>query len=49
MADGYPLGEWIKRQRRYYAKGILEDERVRKLQELPGGRGTRMPSNGRKA
>ncbi|MCX4826855.1 Helicase associated domain protein [Streptomyces sp. NBC_01142] len=32
--DGFPLGVWIAEQRRAYARGGLEDERVRQLDEL---------------
>jgi hypothetical protein len=34
--DGYQLGEWVARQRRMYAKGLLDADRERRLQALPG-------------
>ena len=35
-ADGYLLGRWVHFQRRKYAKGVLDAERQRRLEELPG-------------
>ncbi|MGW1802979.1 Helicase associated domain protein [Streptomyces sp. NPDC001984] len=32
--DGFPLGVWISEQRRVYAQGALDEERVRQLDEL---------------
>ncbi|BBY41780.1 DEAD/DEAH box helicase [Mycolicibacterium celeriflavum] len=34
--DGYPLGTWVARQRRDYARGSLDLERQRRLDEVPG-------------
>ena len=34
--DGYRLGEWVQQQRRNYAKGTLDADRERRLQDLPG-------------
>ncbi len=34
--DGYRLGAWVAKQRHEYAKGTLEADRERRLQELPG-------------
>ncbi len=32
--DGYPLGEWVRSQKRRYRSGRLESEKVRKLAEI---------------
>jgi Helicase associated domain len=34
--DGYPLGKWVKKQRGSYANGILDADRRKRLEELPG-------------
>ena len=34
--DGYRLGEWVNTQRSKHAKGTLDADRQRRLQELPG-------------
>ena len=34
--DGYKLGMWVRNQRTNYAKGTLDVDRRRRLQELPG-------------
>ena len=34
--DGFELGPWIKMQRSLFAKGRLEPQRQRRLEELPG-------------
>ena len=34
--DGYGLGVWVGKQRSSYAKGTLDAERERRLQDLPG-------------
>ena len=34
--DGYRLGSWCQLQRANYAEGILEDDRERRLKDLPG-------------
>ncbi|WP_243706792.1 DEAD/DEAH box helicase [Mycobacterium marinum] len=34
--DGYSLGGWVKTQRRFYSEDRLDDDRRRRLQELPG-------------
>lgn len=34
--NGYPLGTWVARQRRDYARGSLDIERQRRLEEVPG-------------
>ena len=34
--DGYPLGTWVARQRRDYARGSLDLERQRRFDEVPG-------------
>jgi superfamily II DNA or RNA helicase len=34
--DGHRLGAWVHKQRQTHAKGTLELDRVRRLQELPG-------------
>jgi len=34
--NGYPLGTWVARQRRDYARGSLDLERQRRLEEVPG-------------
>jgi len=34
--DGYQLGAWAGTQRRSYAKGTLDTDRERRLQDLPG-------------
>ena len=36
MADDYRLGQWVAVQRRFHAKGILDAERQRRLEDLPG-------------
>jgi hypothetical protein len=36
MQDGYPLGVWASDQRKLYAKGKLDPDRQRRLEELPG-------------
>jgi helicase associated protein len=33
---GYPLGEWVKKQRNNHAKGTLAADRRRRLQNVPG-------------
>jgi Helicase associated domain len=35
-ADSYNLGLWVTSQRRKHATGVLEAERQRRLEELPG-------------
>ena len=32
--DGYPLGEWVRSQKRRYRSGRLESDKVRKLAEI---------------
>ena len=39
--DGYPLGEWVRSQKRRYRSGRLESEKVRKLAEI----GVRLDGN----
>ena len=39
--DGYPLGEWVRSQKRRYRSGRLEFEKVRKLAEI----GVRLDGN----
>jgi len=34
--NGYPLGTWVARQRRDYARGSLDVERQHRLEEIPG-------------
>ena len=34
--EGYPLGKWAARQRQWRAEDILDADRVRRLEELPG-------------
>lgn len=34
--DGYRLGRWVEHQRYFHAKGTLNAERQRRLQDLPG-------------
>ena len=34
--DGYPLGEWVNRNATIHAKGTLDADRQRRLQDLPG-------------
>jgi superfamily II DNA or RNA helicase len=34
--DGYPIGQWVKVQRRFHSKGELSADRQRRLQALPG-------------
>jgi superfamily II DNA or RNA helicase len=34
--DGYRLGQWVGTQRQKYAKGTLDADRQRRLQDLPG-------------
>jgi len=34
--DGYPLGKWVRTQRKHHAKGTLDPDRERRLQDLPG-------------
>ena len=34
--DGYKLGAWVNKQRDTYAKGTLDADRQRRLQDLPG-------------
>ena len=34
--DGYQLGPWVGTQRRNYAKGTLDADRQRRLEDLPG-------------
>ena len=34
--DGFKLGHWVSNQRRNYAKGMLEADRQRRLEHLPG-------------
>ena len=36
VADGYPLGRWVKTQRARYAEHTLEADRQRRLRALPG-------------
>ncbi len=36
LVDGLSLGEWCNRQRSLYRRGKLSDERVERLQALPG-------------
>jgi superfamily II DNA or RNA helicase len=34
--DGYPLGQWVAVQRRFFVSGRLEHERQLRLEEVPG-------------
>ena len=34
VADSYPLGEWIKQQRKFYRIGKLGADRIKKLEEI---------------
>ena len=34
--DGYKLGSWVTTQRHKHAKGTLNADRQRRLQDLPG-------------
>ena len=34
--DGYPLGAWVKQQRTDRTKGRLDEDRERRLKDLPG-------------
>ena len=34
--DGFPLGHWVQNQRISYAKGVLEADRLDRLESLPG-------------
>ncbi|MGO9103846.1 MAG: helicase associated domain-containing protein [Mycobacterium sp.] len=34
--DGYPLGQWVINQRQRHRRGILDADRQRRLQDLPG-------------
>jgi helicase associated protein len=34
--DGYKLGRWVNKQRANHAKGTLDADRQRRLQDLPG-------------
>ena len=34
--DGYKLGQWVNQQRTFHAKGRLDADRERRLEELPG-------------
>jgi hypothetical protein len=34
--DGYPLGGWVKTQRKAFTKGLLDADRQRRLEDLPG-------------
>lgn len=36
IIDGYNLGAWVKKQRARFDRGLLEADRVRRLEELPG-------------
>jgi Helicase associated domain len=36
VVDGYPLGQWVRAQRRAHTLGRLLDERIRALESLPG-------------
>ena len=36
IVDGYRLGRWVLRQRNKHAKGTLDADRQRRLQEVPG-------------
>jgi len=36
VADGYPLGRWVIKQRARYAEGALDSDRQSRLQLLPG-------------
>lgn len=33
-SEGYPLGEWVRSQKRRYRSGRLESEKIRKLEEI---------------
>ena len=35
-ADGYPLGLWVKEQRKTYNDGTLDADRAHRLQDVPG-------------
>lgn len=47
--DGIPLGLWVSRQRDRFARGILVDDRVRRLEALPGWVWNAHPDNQRRA
>ena len=32
--DGFPLGKWVSHQRSHYKKNELDDDRIRRLDEL---------------
>jgi Helicase associated domain len=36
VEDGFPLGAWVKEQRSVYREGRLSEERVTRLEALPG-------------
>ena len=36
VEDRFRLGQWVTAQRTIYGKGKLEDDRIRRLEELPG-------------
>jgi superfamily II DNA or RNA helicase len=36
MAGGFSLGAWVKKQRNAFGRGVLDPQRRRRLEELPG-------------